>query len=618
MLIFRESYTFEIMKILQSRELLYLSLILLLAAVLRLLYIDFQSPWLDEIITLKTTSEESSYSEIFNRMQSGNQHLPMYYVILHSIAKIFGQSYISARVISAIFGIAGVGMMYLLSKEFYKTKFALVPVLFTAVNFFLIQYSQEARMYSLLFLGAVTSMYFLVRLIKTHSVKNAVLFGVSVGIFLNIHIFSIFTVLAHGLILLYFIISENNKKLFFRGLISLAVALVLSVPVIYVLTNVSGSEDFWLPEPGKDVLSELMYIHFGQSYFLLGIVAVFGLFGIFSLLKHKPEAKNPVSHRNTGLIILSWLFIPFLVALIISLVKFPIIEPRYLISIIPATILLFSSGIYHTLTSFYRNITIALFTLLSLGLLFFYRDYYREVYKTQFREVIHNMESKSRADKTLIVSDLAWYVDYFVSEDDFLLEYRSLDDYMKAANSTNNLPTEFWYFNAHGHTYAPSDSTKMILNEKYVLTDEINAFDAYAKKFTNIDEYGRSVDLSDVDFNVTESGENIIFFVENFEIKPSLIRFKAWSYLENSDSNSSNAMLILVKEGIAVEVLPVVYQLRPDLNEVFPGKFDLSHSGIDMEIPTTKLDPGNYKIYLLIKNGAKQGLTDTQYVYEKQ
>ena len=60
----------------------------------------------------------------------------------------------------------GMVAIYLLAKELMNKKVALFSIALLAVNYFHIYYSQEARMYAMMFTTTVFAFYFLIRFIK--------------------------------------------------------------------------------------------------------------------------------------------------------------------------------------------------------------------------------------------------------------------------------------------------------------------------------------------------------------------------------------------------------------------------------------------------------------------
>lgn len=115
-------------------------IILFLGTILRLISLN-QSLWLDEATTSNVASH-FSFKEILTVFSPNDFHPPLYYMMMKIWVNIFGNSEISLRIPSIIFGVATIYIVYKISKNY------LAPLLL-ATSGLAIYYSQEARMYSL-------------------------------------------------------------------------------------------------------------------------------------------------------------------------------------------------------------------------------------------------------------------------------------------------------------------------------------------------------------------------------------------------------------------------------------------------------------------------------------
>jgi mannosyltransferase len=133
--------------------------ILLVIAVgmsLRLYRIGAQPLWVDEASSLRfagqTFSQLWSWSTI---VDPGNP--PLYYSLLHGWL-VFGDSEASLRLLSALFGVCTLPLVYALGRTVRDHRLGIVGALLFAISPFQVWYSQEARGYSLLTLGATSAM----------------------------------------------------------------------------------------------------------------------------------------------------------------------------------------------------------------------------------------------------------------------------------------------------------------------------------------------------------------------------------------------------------------------------------------------------------------------------
>jgi uncharacterized membrane protein len=146
------------------------------ATFLRIYKIDYQSVWLDEIFSLNQSNPKMSLIEIYKYLRTYDPHPPLYYFSLHFFFQIFGYTTFVMRLYSALFGVAGIIAIYYLGKELMNKKVGLIAALLLSVNYFQIYYSQEARMYSMLFFTTTLSFYFLIKFIKKPNLKSIVIY----------------------------------------------------------------------------------------------------------------------------------------------------------------------------------------------------------------------------------------------------------------------------------------------------------------------------------------------------------------------------------------------------------------------------------------------------------
>jgi mannosyltransferase len=145
-------------------EWLILGLILLLALGLRCYRLDGQSLWADEgnsaALALRSLST-------ITRDAAHDIHPPLYYYLLHFWVGLFGNSEVALRSLSVLAGTALVLVTYLLGRELFSRRTALIAAFLASFSPFQIYYSQETRMYILVSLWAALAILFFVKGIKT-------------------------------------------------------------------------------------------------------------------------------------------------------------------------------------------------------------------------------------------------------------------------------------------------------------------------------------------------------------------------------------------------------------------------------------------------------------------
>ena len=143
----------------KHRAWVFLALILLLAAGLRLYRIGSQSFWNDEGNSARLAERSL---DLIVAGAKGDIHPPGYYLVLHYWRALFGQSEAALRGLSAVSSVVLVGLAFLVGRRLFDLPAGLAGAALVAVNPFQVYYAQEARMYAMLALWTVASTWALV------------------------------------------------------------------------------------------------------------------------------------------------------------------------------------------------------------------------------------------------------------------------------------------------------------------------------------------------------------------------------------------------------------------------------------------------------------------------
>jgi len=129
-----------------------------LALGLRLYALGAESLWVDEVFTTRVVLDYSPAYILF-RLPIQDPHPPLYYELLWLWTRVTGVSETSVRALSALAGAASVPLVYAVADRLYDRRVGLVAALFFAVSPFYVWYGREARMYAVMTLLALASMY---------------------------------------------------------------------------------------------------------------------------------------------------------------------------------------------------------------------------------------------------------------------------------------------------------------------------------------------------------------------------------------------------------------------------------------------------------------------------
>ncbi len=219
----------------ESRWLLPLLLIILIAFGLRLHNLDNFSFWTDEGLTPLRSGY--SVTDILRNeviIQEGvgrDTHPPLFYLLIHTTRHLFGETDFAFRYPALLAGILLVPVLFQLGRRLRGYELGVTAALLTAVNPLQIWYGNEARMYTLAVLLAALSSYALWRgLTSNRPRRYALLYLLLAGLTIYTHYTAVFLIGAQMAFWGWALWRQGQQKLLW----STAVVLILAaVPIIY-------------------------------------------------------------------------------------------------------------------------------------------------------------------------------------------------------------------------------------------------------------------------------------------------------------------------------------------------------------------------------------------------
>ncbi len=398
---------------LQSNHYVILAILFTLAILFRFFHLNFQSLWVDELYSIIPTNPANSFAFIYENCRD---QPPLYYFLLNAWFKLIAYSDYWGRFFSAVLGVFGVGAMYLLGSEIKDRATGYVSAFITALNFFHIQYSQEVRFYSLLFLLTVLSYLYFIRSVRKPALVN---FGVytitSIGLSYT-HYFGPVVLIAQAITFLVIImLGKRDPKFILYGFLSGVLMLVAYIPWLPIITSDMNITEFWALKPSPLFWGLYYYMYLGKDPYL----AVLYLFFVFLAVKH--FIRNLKEHSDDGskssylyvfVVICLWIVISYLIPYLYSVIKIPILDAKYTIITLPALILLFATG-WSTLTNYRVKIVLLITILISTCInMSFFNQYYFAVKKEQLREAAE-VVIKYNTNNTKVYSSLSWFYNFY-------------------------------------------------------------------------------------------------------------------------------------------------------------------------------------------------------------
>ena len=356
------------------KKIISITAIAVLGLVLRLIFINKPDGlWNDEYVSWMIAA--TPFGNGFIQAVKSQCHMPFYYLYIKFFMAIFGQSDLVLRLTSVFAGVLSIIAMYFTGREKNEAT-GLYCAGFAAISSFLIYYSQEVRLYQILFLFSALSLLYTIKCIKQPVKRNFILYAIFNFLILFTHTIG-FVFVFFNLIFLSINLYKQFKKVITAVWISIfAGGIILSPMVIHILTGRSFSQwwgSFSLSKIGflftdyfSPVLTNLTnapdnFFYVPKLAFFMLVPALICIFFIYkSLIKNK---------FNIGLFAVCAATV--LVLICVSLSGKLVFITKYSIEIYPALIYLACFGADIADNKKLRNTLVILYCLISLGYIIF-------------------------------------------------------------------------------------------------------------------------------------------------------------------------------------------------------------------------------------------------------
>ncbi|MEB3359285.1 MAG: glycosyltransferase family 39 protein [Synechococcales bacterium] len=271
-----------------------------------------------DLLVYQSLNPELGWDDTWRSLQTHPEHPPLYYLLARLWMSWFGSSVAAVRSLSVLFGLLALPAMYWLARELFAQPLTpWVAIALFAVSPFQVLYAQEARQYSLWVLATLLASAALLRALRRPSPGRWLLYAATLMLNFYTSLFSVLTVMAHGL----YSLARNRGRV--RPLLPMVGAIALAgvcfLPWIVVL--LSNWDEFqrktgWTNHRGdRAFLAKLWGLHFSSSLVDWGldishpytyivpplVLALLG-YAVYVLYRHRPvgAAEQP------------WLFIGLL------------------------------------------------------------------------------------------------------------------------------------------------------------------------------------------------------------------------------------------------------------------------------------------------------------------
>jgi hypothetical protein len=414
-------------------------LIFFLGIFLRYIQLNFESYWLDEMISFWIADPDLSLKQTVMRNSYMGQTPPLFDLILKYFFLIFSYDPYIGRYLTFFLGVISILLLTYLSLELNKNYSYLLVLFIVSTNIYLISYSQEVRPYILVFLLSIINilLYFRLNHFTENYIKKFLLFFCFIVISIltySTHPFALiilFSQIFHSLILKVFF--KRNIRTF---LIFLPIILIfyLMFNYKYLLEQLSYDEYFLDYENWKFYYNYYFSRFFGSR--IMGILYLSILIFLILRLKKIVFIKN---EKYLFLFIL--LIFSYLIPLSYGLLKTPVLTDRYIIFVMIPILLLITNLVFEV-----KKIKLKLFLILLIIIPTTINAYieikYRVIFKPQFDLFFKDIKNDETNNFLILGPDkLILLIENYI---------RSLSDFKKVKyqiiEKTNKLSvgSKFW------------------------------------------------------------------------------------------------------------------------------------------------------------------------------
>lgn len=412
-----------------NRDFITLALIILLAFVLRFILIDLQSIWRDEAFSINVAKENFN---TLMQITSKDTQPPLHLIKLHFWIKLFGDSAISVRFLSLIFGVMILVPAYYISKPSNSSKIFINKyiqyffLLFICINPILIAYSVEARAYSMLSFFFLCAYYFFFQIQQNFSfVEEKIpaqdLMGFTIFSLLGLYTHNVFllVLIAFGIQYVLNFWEKYGKKIGIEeikaivkyGFIFFSPTVLLYLPWLAAFLNQYSSlsnEGFWLKlKPFSDPINEFTRAYIGEQipdhnifvYALISIISsiaiILSLNGVF-YLKLKSD-----SHLRRFIIIFAVIYIFSFSTSFIFI--------RYISFLVPILLIILTAGFTYLYNQNKKSFQILITSFFIANFLFFFAFILPYENKFKYREILSNIEYNRETDLILNLDVMSFH-----------------------------------------------------------------------------------------------------------------------------------------------------------------------------------------------------------------
>lgn len=314
--------------------------ILILGLALRVFHLTHNSLWVDEGFSVSVASH--GIRDIIAGT-AADQHPPFYYLLLH-YWMLLGRSVFNIRLLSVLCGTACIAVIYELARRLYGPGLAVTTAFLLAISPMHIWYSQEARMYVLLGLLTMFSVYLTWRLLEQPSRGIWLSYGLVTLAALYTHYFTLFILVFENAFALGSSFWRRQWHFLAKWLSAQAALFLGFLPWLPIfIFQVRYHNPAWIPRPDlASIRDTFLYLSLGTKWSAKGSVYI-GALWLLLALGGLTFSLNRAEKRKETLFVVLWFLLPS-VTIIGTSLHYPLYQDKQFLVVIAPLLLLFAVG----------------------------------------------------------------------------------------------------------------------------------------------------------------------------------------------------------------------------------------------------------------------------------
>lgn len=372
------------------------ALALLSATTLRFLHLGRQSIWFDEGVSIGIARLDwSAFARIVMR---GEGNMVAYHALLRGWL-FLGDSEAVIRAMSALAGVATVAIVFALARRLFDTRIGFTASALLAINAFHVQHSQEARGYALAVLFVSLAGWFFIAAVIDDRRSAWVAFTVASVLAIACHFHATLVCLAMWLSLF----AHGRHRVRWRHAAPAAAALAITLAVVGLYaSHITGQRISWIPPLTLGLLATVTKQLCGSSWVLCALYGACVFCALVLAVRSWLRLGSSVTTWRFALLV-SWLCVPFAIAVGASLFFRPMLWDRYMIVCQPALVILAAVGLCSTPPTIRWAMAAAIFASASLSL----SAYYNSPPYDDWRSATAFVLSQSRSEDGVVIYNTA-------------------------------------------------------------------------------------------------------------------------------------------------------------------------------------------------------------------